>query len=79
LSTDVRPLRKIAAILSGMLVQPFHAAIHRLEQFYQALLAGGMEPIYAGCARETLIVGVAPMEWPASALAHQAQFTDQQD
>ena len=93
LSVEVRSVAEIADILGKTLGQPFHAAIHDPEDFYQALLAGGMESTYAACARETLIrfgktaipgqeetfafetiIGAAPLDWPAFALAHRDEF-----
>lgn len=55
LSVEARSVGEIAGILSEALGQPFHAEIHEPEKFYRALLANGMEPNYAACARETLL------------------------
>lgn len=54
LSVEVRSVAEIAQILSDTLGHPFHAAIHDPADFHRALLANGMEPTYAACARETL-------------------------
>jgi uncharacterized protein YbjT (DUF2867 family) len=55
LCVETRSVQEIAEILTSALETPFHAVTHDPEDFYQALLAGGMEPTYAACARETLI------------------------
>jgi len=55
LSVEVKSVREIAETLATTLGHPFHAEIHEPEKFYQSLIAGGMEPTYAACARETLL------------------------
>jgi NAD(P)H dehydrogenase (quinone) len=54
LAVETRSVFEIAQILSETLGRPFHAAVHDPDDFHRALLASGMEPTYAACARETL-------------------------
>jgi NAD(P)H dehydrogenase (quinone) len=54
LSVEARSVQQVAQIISETLGHPFHAVTHAPEQFHRALLAKGMEPIYADSALETL-------------------------
>lgn len=70
LSAEAMSVPEIAAVLTDVVGRPFHSVPHSPEEFLDAVLKGGMEPVYARCAAETL------RRFADNAVPGQADVTD---